>query len=39
MIQQSHSWHGSKENSNSKRYMYSYVHSSMIYNTQDMEPT
>ena len=30
---------GKDENSNSKRYMHPYVHSSTIYNSQDMEAT
>ena len=29
----------SRENANSKRYMYPYIHSSTIYNSQDMEAT
>ena len=41
MIQQSHSWHISRkdENCNSKRYMHPNVHSSTIYNSQDMGAT
>ena len=39
MMQQSHSWAYIGENSNSKRYMHSVVHSSTIYNNQDMEAT
>ena len=30
---------GKEENSNSKRYMHPVIHSSTIYNSQDMEPT
>ena len=37
MIQQSYIW--KNENANSKRYMNSNVHSSTIYNSQDMEET
>ena len=42
MIQQSYSWayiQKKKENSNLKRYMRPNVHSSAIYNSQDMETT
>ena len=39
MIQQSHTWHISRQNYNLKRYMHSNVHSSTIYNSQDMETT
>ena len=41
MIQQSHSWAyiQKDENSNLKRYMHPSVHSSTIYNSQDMEET
>ena len=39
MIQQSHSWAYIGEDSNSKRYMHPYVHSSTIYNSQNMEAT
>ena len=38
MIQQFHSW-ASREISNSKRYMHPNVHSSTVYNSQDMEAT
>ena len=37
MIQQSHSWVYTRQNYNSKRYMHPYVHSSTIYDSQDME--
>ena len=39
MIQQSHSCHISRQNYNLKRYMHPFVHSSAIYNSQDMETT
>ena len=39
MIQQSPSWHISRQNYNSKRYMHPYVHSSTIHNSQHMETT
>ena len=40
MIQQSRSWAFRKEeNSKSKRYMNPHVHSSTIYNSQDVEAT
>ena len=39
MTQQSHSWAYVRENSNLKRYMHSSVHSSTVYNSQDMEAT
>ena len=41
MNQQFHSWVYIKKtkNINSKRYMYPNVHSSIIYNSQDMEAT
>ena len=32
-------WHISRQNCNSKWYMYTYVHSSTIYSSQDMEMT
>ena len=41
-IQQFHSWvytQKKNENINSKRYMYPNIHSSTIYNSQDMEAT
>ena len=39
MIQQFHSWAyiWKKENTNSKRYMHRNIHTSTIYNSQDME--
>ena len=37
MIQQSNSWHISRQNYSSKRYMHCCVHSSTIYNSQDKE--
>ena len=41
MIQQSHSWQyiQKNENTNLKRYMHPNVHSSTIYDSQDMEAT
>ena len=43
MIQQFHFWVYSQKNknknTNSKRYMHPYVHSNIIYNSQDMEST
>ena len=41
MIQQFQSWHISRkdENSNLKRYMHPNVHSSIIYNSQDVDTT
>ena len=39
MIQQFHSWCIPKQNTNSKRQMHCNVHSSIIYNCQDMETT
>ena len=41
MTQQLHFWVLSEEheNVNSKRYMHSYVHCSITYNSQDMEAT
>ena len=41
MTQKFHSWLciRKRENTNSKRYMYSNVHSSITYNSQDMEAT
>jgi len=39
MIQQSHSWVYIQRKLSSKRNMYPYVHSSTIYNCQDMEAT
>ena len=39
MIQQSHSWHISRENHNLKRHMHPNIQSGTIYNTQDMEAT
>ena len=39
MIQQSHSWAYIWTNYNSERYMHPKVHSSTIYNTQEMEAT
>ena len=34
---QSHSWHISRQNYNSKRHVHPYVYNSTIYNSQDME--
>ena len=39
MIQQSHSWHLSRENHDSQRHTYSNIHCSTIFNSQDMETT
>ena len=41
MVQQYHIWKyiQRKPNTNSNRCLYLYVHSSIIYNTQDMETT
>jgi len=39
MIQQSHSWAYIQTNYNLKRYIYPCIHSSTIFNTQDMEAT
>ena len=39
MIQQFYSWVEKNKNSNLKRYMHPNIHSSIIYNSQDMEGT
>ena len=39
MTRQSHSWHVSRQNFHSKRYMLPYVHCSTIHDSQDMETT